>query len=433
MAPEIPRARRPATARAEEDGVNAVRTIINRMNCQFVTTVPDNAAIDGHLQLVNRSGEFEGYLLGVQVKAGRSYIASENDVELRVRVQRRHVDLWTSMQVPVLLFYYDGRTQRTYWLAVRNYLEAYPQVMGTGAESVVFAFHKNDDLFSEDSYDQLYLVVRGEFKYGRPYLSSARAEVLYSNWLRVTGLLDTVYKIPARLATKQELPPEITDSLALIVKEGSLFLFSQPREELEFMQDISDLRALRSITTNGLPSAYLAELLNATVRVLAKSRGLVELRRNSLRFAFPREVLQTPATNTHRFESLGGKRTRRVLVYEIRKGRNTEYRHHACVINFIREGGNWYLELDPYMHISFSRYVPAEELRARRISERQNTYNSQYLYMLHFWKQYLSGSTGIIEVITDRWPGAPAISVSTQNDYVSSDFSLLDDRLVADE
>src|SRR5690349_18224599 len=98
------------------------------MNCEFRRLEPDNAGIDGEIDLV-KDQAFQGKSLKVQVKAGKSYITSEKQDHVRVSVERKYVELWKVMNVPVLLLFYHPDTKAVYWKSVQDYLRCEPNLL----------------------------------------------------------------------------------------------------------------------------------------------------------------------------------------------------------------------------------------------------------------------------------------------------------------
>ncbi len=88
----------------------AITAIVNEMNCEFRRLEPDNAGIDGEIDLV-KDGVFQGKSLKVQIKAGKSYITSEKQDSVRVWVEKNYAEFWAGMNVPVLLLFYHPETR----------------------------------------------------------------------------------------------------------------------------------------------------------------------------------------------------------------------------------------------------------------------------------------------------------------------------------
>lgn len=97
--------KRPHTQQLQERSFIAIRTIVNQMNCEFRRHEPDNAGIDGEIDLV-KNHKFLGKILKCQIKAGPSYISSENEDFIKVKVEKKYLDIWNKMNIPVVLFYF---------------------------------------------------------------------------------------------------------------------------------------------------------------------------------------------------------------------------------------------------------------------------------------------------------------------------------------
>lgn len=89
------------TQQLQEESFIAVRTIVNQMNCEFRRIEPDNAGIDGEIGLV-KNYVFTGKSPKFQIKAGLSYISSENESFIRVKVEKKYVEMWNKMDNPVI-------------------------------------------------------------------------------------------------------------------------------------------------------------------------------------------------------------------------------------------------------------------------------------------------------------------------------------------
>src|SRR5437016_2154766 len=144
--------KRPQAQQLQKESILAVETVVNEMNCEFRRHESDNAGIDGEIDLV-KALAFEGKLLKTQIKAGRSYISSEKQDHVRIKVERKYVELWSVMNVPVILLFYHPVSKALYWKSVQDYLKCDPGVLKRQTKSVIFPFDKARDLFSVDSLD----------------------------------------------------------------------------------------------------------------------------------------------------------------------------------------------------------------------------------------------------------------------------------------
>jgi hypothetical protein len=406
----------------EQRGVSAVHAIVNEMNCEYRTLVPDNAGIDGEIQLVKATGEFSPLLLKCQVKSGASYVSSRTDDVLRVKLEKRHVELWAGMKIPVLVFFFDPQSEDVYWLSLHEYLRANPYLLKTLSETAVFTFRVRDDRFSSDSYEELVLAAEGKHDYGEPVYVDSRPAQLYTNWFEVTSMPSIVYRHRSSLLSKRGLPMNLLEQHAFIVKEGAVHSFA-------------DLSAVDPIQTADMKDVYLAELLNSALYVNAIRVGLVPVSRDRPRFAFPWRLVADPASNRYPFRSLRGRASKRTLVYYARdKVTGKRWMHsHAVEMCFVHTPRATYLELDPFMDVCIPGMGHREEERAMVTSLRQNTHNGNYLYLVHFWKEYLSRDSSEIRVATVTQPDGPYVIVSTSNDSVRTTYSFLNDSYVSGE
>jgi len=139
--------KRPRTQQLQKESVLAVETIVNEMNCEFRTHTPDNAGIDGEIDLV-KGLEFQGKIIKTQVKAGTSYITADRKDYVRIKVEKKYVELWNGMNTPVILFFYYPDTKTVYWKSVKDYLKSDPATLKRDTKSVIFPFDKSRETSS---------------------------------------------------------------------------------------------------------------------------------------------------------------------------------------------------------------------------------------------------------------------------------------------
>lgn len=406
-----------------------MQRIINNMNCQFVSYSPDISGFDGEVQLTDPSGELTTQLLKCQVKSGPSYITDQTDSFLSIRVRTAYVEMWRGVNQPVVLFYYDVTSDTVYWLSVKEYLKEHG-VTSSSRKTSVFVFDKARDVFTEDCYGRLLASGEGRVEYDKPpELKPEGTERLYANWFAIKEFPAHVYVSPTSARVKSDIPSEVTDRHALILKEENLFCFVDPRSSEQLVSLVERGEAERR-SFSVVSRAYVAELLNAAVHVDAISRGLLRLRAAELKYGFPLEVIRK-MTNEFTYQTLSGRRTQRKLVYVYRRHgeRHTEYRRHALSIALVETPTGWFLELDPYMDYAYRPRKSRRETGAAITSGIQATYNYQYLLMLRLWHQFLSGGTGEIRVRTDATADSPAIVVDAEMPPIEAQFSMTKDPL----
>jgi len=84
--------KRPRTQKLQKESILAVDGIVNEMNCEFRMHNSDNAGIDGEIDIV-RALAFQGKILRTQIKASTSYITAEREDYVRIKVERKYVEL----------------------------------------------------------------------------------------------------------------------------------------------------------------------------------------------------------------------------------------------------------------------------------------------------------------------------------------------------
>jgi hypothetical protein len=422
--------RRPSTKKTEELGVLAVQHIINNMNYQLISYSPDISGFDGEIQLTDAAGELTPQLLKCQIKSGPSYIANQTEGYLTIRIPARYVEMWRRVMQPVLLFYYDVASETVYWLSVKEYLTANATATSSSRNTILFTYDKVRDVFTEDCRGQLWGAGEGRTLHDRPpELKPDESEPLYTNWFAVESFPQDVYFSPTASRVKENIARDVTDRHALVLKEGRLFSFVDPRDDEQLVRLVGRGQISR-IRFSDVERLYKAELLNAAIHADAVFRGLRRLRSDEPKYGFPLEVLRGP-THDFAYQTLSGHHTQRKLVYvsRARGERHTEYRRHALSMSFTEMPSGWFLELDPYMDYAYLPKKGRRETGAAITAGIQSTFNYQYLLLLRFWQQFLSGGTDRIRIRTEGNVNSPAIVLNARMATLEAQFSLTKDPL----
>lgn len=203
----------------------AVTTIVNEMNCEYRRLDPDNAGIDGEIDLV-KDGNFEGKPLKAQVKAGKSYISSETPDLVRVKVEKKYAEYWAKMDMPVILLFYHPDTKITYWKSVQDYIKIDPNILKKISNNVIFPFDKTRDIFTPDSLGSLRRVAERRFKYDKIIYTEDHEELVLSNWFPVVSLPNTIYSAPTIYRNVKDFVYQLDGYYTFIIKEQRIFTFS---------------------------------------------------------------------------------------------------------------------------------------------------------------------------------------------------------------
>ncbi len=369
----------------EEESISAVSAICHAHNWDFALQTKDKSGIDAEIGIVHGVSR-TGLFLKCQLKAGRSYISSETDEVLRVRIESKYLQHWHQSNVQIALLFYEPLTQGVFWKDIRDHIRVHPNLLTGTQETRIIEFHKKLDLLTPETLPVLEQVARGEFHYGFISLEENVTEFAFSN--RFPALpFPAVWLAQTSLVQKTEIIDRVQQRYAFTVNDGLLYSLADIRKsQCELGPYCDKLKAVPRIASD-IPAPILTELLNLCRDMTMFSRGL-ELRGE--RFFFPLSLLRTPSTNKFGYLSLQGKPEERTLIYVQNTDGKQERKHHAVKLSFSHEYGKTFLQLEPDWHFTFPQQMSPAERKARLISEKAGLHNKEYLYLLHFWKQYLS-------------------------------------------
>lgn len=125
-------------------GVICVEKVVNDHGSVFRPVhEEDDLGVDGFIELVK--GEIaSGRLIGVQVKAGDSYLAKNADGFV-VDVDQRHLEYWLALMVPVIIVCYSPSKDIAAWVSVRDYVEHERYHERLPVRQIRIPFHKKFD------------------------------------------------------------------------------------------------------------------------------------------------------------------------------------------------------------------------------------------------------------------------------------------------
>lgn len=409
----------------EEESFIFLQRFFNAQNWEFARQARDKSGIDAEIEIVagvQRSGKF----LKAQIKAGRSYLSSESEEEIRVRVQRKYLEHWREGNFPVILFFYDPVTRQAWWKAIREYLKAEPGTLrGLGKDSII-RFRREEDLLVPDSLATLRLVADRKFDYAKITCEPNQAELLWSTWFKVESFPEGIWCAPTSYTSRSTIIPNLKELYAFTVKDGSLFTLSRLSSGDCELARFCDAAKARLVTIEDIDRLAFKELLNQAIDIFTRLKGLEGPRYRS---CFPPEVLKDQTTNTYDYVSLKGRTESRTKIYIQKQGGLTEYKHHAVGLSFVEHSGEWYLQIDPEWRFSYPylRRISKREAGARITSEKADTQNKEFLYLLHFWRQFLSGGSESILVPCSSLTDAGQIRVDSKPVTFVASFRLFND------
>lgn len=418
--------KRPPTQQLQKESLLAVETVVNRMNCEFRRHEPDNAGIDGEIDLV-KALKFEGKLLKTQVKAGTSYISADNEHYVRVKVERKYVELWNSMNVPVILLFYYPETKIIYWKAVKEYLKCDPSLLKKTTQNVIFPFDKARDIFTPDTLNSLRMIVEGKLEYERIIYTEDSKEELLANWFPVIDLPKIIYIAPTIYQAPKDITVNLKNYYTFILKNKKLLTFSDLYVEDCELRDYCNIDYITTKSRDEIEAPHYMELLNRMLFIYAIQHRMFL---HNERFVFSTRNLAEGGEGKFEFKPL--KRdieSSRLKIYISKQGNTIEYKHMAVRVNFLKLGTYWYFQIEPdwYFSYPYDHTKTKKQIGLRVTREKANTFNEQYLYLLHFWKQFFSNSSDYMVFPSDHLPATQVARISTLNETFTSNFMLFND------
>lgn len=408
----------------EDESLGAVATFFNGNGWEFNRQTRDKSGIDGEIEIVHGI-ERTGLFLKCQVKAGSSYITSETESLLRIRIERKYLEHWAKMTVPVLLLFYHPITRIIYWKAVRQYLDLHPSLLMSAGETCLIIFDKDQDQLGAESLATLEAVEKRTFSYDNILIDPGRAELGWSNWFPVKGF-PALWEAATSLAAKSEIDPQLNFEYTFTIREKRLLTFSNIQDSKCELRALVDVDSIRAMPLENVSGPVLVDLLNQALGLFAKAKDLISRRD---RFYFSPLLLKKPDDNKYSYLSLKGREETRTKIYIQRSGTRVEYKHHAVRLSFLKHLSKWYLQVDPdwYFTYPYGNRPSRAVVGARITSEKAATYNKDYLYLLHFWRQFLSEGKDSIGIRCSEPADGSTVDISSMPMQFDFQFRLSND------
>jgi hypothetical protein len=138
------RKRSQATSR---DGVNFVRTIVERQNSTFQEIYLHNdLGNDAYVEFVDKENA-TGCCVALQIKSGRSYRVSPG--KYKFQSDRDHFEYWDSHTLPVLAVIFDPQEEKAFWTDITQHLRQHPSLISEGPYVISANQELSDATFNE--------------------------------------------------------------------------------------------------------------------------------------------------------------------------------------------------------------------------------------------------------------------------------------------
>jgi Domain of unknown function (DUF4365) len=285
----------------EDESLAAVADFFNSNGWEFNKQPRDKSGIDGEIEIIHgieRSGKF----LKGQVKAGTSYISSENEDRLNVRIERKYLGHWVKMSAPVVVFFYHPVTRVIFWKAIKQYLALYPSLLTRATDSCVITFDKDQDLLEAESLAALEAVEAGSFRYDNILIERSRSELGWSNWFPVKAF-PTLWQADTDSVRRSVILPHLSHEYAFAVHENQLLTLSNIRRDDCELRNFVRVDSIRSVRREDISASSIVEMLNQMLFIFARNRSLIF---DGERFYFSSALLKTPEANKFSYLPLKG-------------------------------------------------------------------------------------------------------------------------------
>ncbi len=418
--------KRPDTQKLQTESFIAIRDVINQMNCEFRETVPDNAGLDGEIDLV-KNQFFKGKLIKCQIKAGDSYISSETKSFIKVRLEKKYLDLWAESNFPVILFFYKPETKSIYWKAIKEYLKIEPSLCKKLSNTVTISFDKKRDNLSIEVLEKWFEIVEGKFEYEKIIYSVKEREIIWSNWYPVLEFPKFVFSAPTTHGSASEISHQLKKFYSFIIKNKQLYTFSNLENSECELNGFCDTSMAEKQSIGSVAQNYLIELLNIVLKVNLLKKELIQ---EGARFCFDPKCLSTSEGSYFSYTPIKRKTPEsRAKIYRTNEDNLPELKHHAIKANFHVIGSNWFLELEPDFYFSYPRgpYKSAKEIGIRITKEKAGMFNANYRYHLHAMKQYIANDQTTINFPCDELDDAQSVIIDGKCLSYESNFMLYND------
>jgi hypothetical protein len=386
--------------RTANQGVMYVQRTVDEMDCVWRPTPNDDVGIDGEIEL-GKDGVATGFLIKVQVKSGRSYIANPKGQAFDFLADADDLTYWKETNLPVILVVFDPDTAEGYWKPIQKYIAENPAVT-VKPHRIVFS--RKRDRFVTASFLQLCGLVIPDEAQLTGFLKDRITEPLYSNLLPVMEYPPSLYRFQLSESRLFEISCEMEDmELNCVAHANGYIGFRDPRSPGSrfagaVISSTVEVESSTAYLRNPHTRNKIVGLWNG-----ALARQLLRLglqRRDKQRFYFP----PGPKDTSHEIQWISPHRTPTRTVAYPYAGKTSKktvfWVHHSLRAAFREVGSDWFLKLEPgYVFTrdghAFIRSSDAGALSTSRMSQERNY---QVINHLYFWAWFLQHADKEIRV-----------------------------------
>jgi hypothetical protein len=196
-------------------GVGFVSNVVNEAGSIFREVAEDvDLGIDGYIEFVDQETA-TGNLVGVQIKAGSSYLIERSDGPyFHIAASKGDFGYWNAHPIPVALIVYDPESKTSGWLDLTGYIKRFPEALKNERTVVTIngiATPFNINTFQEEFQDAFkgYILEADFFEYAELFASHSLENKLQG----LSGLLShdesKFSELTCFLLTKHLFHPEL--------------------------------------------------------------------------------------------------------------------------------------------------------------------------------------------------------------------------------
>lgn len=288
--------KRKRTQATSREGINFVRTLVERHNSTFQEIdLHNDLGNDAYVEFVVEENA-TGCCVALQIKSGTSY--RTGSMKYGFQSDRDHFEYWSSHTLPVLAVIFDPDTDSAFWIDITDHLRQHPSVITDGPYTIYADQKLSDSSF--DGFRQHCLQYRDQYSrepnFGRALESFAmRSDVercfdglraLYA-YHRQQGA--TWYYLISCLSNYKGHPvlPALIAWLCHVPGHGDIFWSKKNiidehtrRSALLFMRERFDLRdaltLLSAIDDAGVERGTIGQCVHALVDTMAAVQAVME-------------------------------------------------------------------------------------------------------------------------------------------------------------
>lgn len=282
--------RRPLSQATSREGVNFVRSLVERANCIFhEIDLGNDLGIDAYLEFIVDENA-TGCCVAVQVKSGTSYRTATGRYALRT--DPRHLAYWNSHTLPIFGIVFDPERRKAFWVDITAYIKLNPGIIENGPYLIEVPDSQGLAEETFDAFREYCLNYREQYSreanFGRALeLLSSRSDeqacfdALYALFSYHRQQFSMWYYLISVLSNYHEHPilPWIITRLSHLPGHGDIFWSkrnlidpSVRRRALAFMSERLDRRdaiaMLSAIDENGIQRGSLGQSVHAIIDVM---------------------------------------------------------------------------------------------------------------------------------------------------------------------